>query len=61
MTCLNSYTIRMKTGFTNQTNEDVFSIQERRNGKYKFVTMEYVEGLKKRGTSIWISLQKLKI
>ena len=35
--------IRKKTGFENRTSEDIFEVVERDKGKYRFVTLDYIE------------------
>lgn len=35
--------IRKKIGFENKTNSDIFSVYERSNGKYRFVTLDYIK------------------
>ncbi len=39
-------TIRKKTGFANKTNDDIIDIIERKEGKYKYVLLDYIEKLK---------------
>jgi len=38
--------IRKKLSFENETNNDIFEVLERKTGKYRFVTLEYIEKLK---------------
>jgi site-specific DNA-methyltransferase (adenine-specific) len=48
-------TIRKKTGFNSSNithqNNDIFEIQERKTGKYRFVKMDYIEQKKKKSSN----------
>jgi len=43
--------IRKKVGFVTNKNNDIFEIVERKQGKYRFVTLEYIEGKKNADNS----------
>jgi len=43
--------IRKKVGFETNKNSDAFEVVERNQGKYRFVTLEYVEGKKNADNS----------
>ncbi len=42
--------IKQKTGFENNNSEDIFEIQERKTGKYRFISVNFAEEIKKRNS-----------
>ena len=43
-------TIKNKTGFDNNNTDDIFEVQERKTGKYRFINANFVEEIKKRNS-----------
>jgi len=43
-------TIKKKTGFDNNKTDDIFEIQERKTGKYRFINANFAEEIKKRNS-----------
>ena len=43
-------TIKKKTGFDNNNTDDIFEIQERKTGQYRFINVNFAEEIKKRNS-----------